>query len=103
MDILSTSVGVLIGLVTTSLFRVIESGVKKRVTVRSPESKAIAELVPAVNMILSCMGAMLTAEEASLEALHGQCNGNIDDALKKITGAKNNYRAYIDDQVKIGG
>jgi len=31
MDILSTSVGVLIGLVTTSLFRVIESGVKKRV------------------------------------------------------------------------
>lgn len=30
MDILSTSVGVLIGLVTTSLFRLIESGVKKK-------------------------------------------------------------------------
>ena len=103
MDILSTSVGVLIGLITTSLFRVIESGVKKRVTVRSPESKAIAELVPAVNMVLSCMGAMLTAEEASLEALHGQCNGNIDEALKKISGAKKSYRDYIDDQVKIGG
>jgi hypothetical protein len=29
MDILSTSVGVLIGLVTTSLFKLIESGVKK--------------------------------------------------------------------------
>ncbi len=103
MDMLSTSVGVLIGLITTSLFRVIEGVVKKRVTVRSPESKAIAELVPAVNMVLSCMGAMLTAEEASLEALHGQCNGNIDEALKKITGAKKNYRDYIDDQVKIGG
>ena len=37
MDILSTSVGVLIGLVTTSLFRVIEGVVKKRVTVRSPD------------------------------------------------------------------
>ncbi len=59
MDILSTSVGVLIGLVTTSLFRFVEGVVKKRVTVRSPESKAIAELVPAVNMILSCMGAKL--------------------------------------------
>jgi hypothetical protein len=103
MDILSTSVGVLIGLIVTSIFRIAESGIRKRITVRSPESKAIQEIVPAVNMILSCLGAMLTAEEASLEALHGQCNGNIDEALEKVTKAKQKYRNYIDDQVQIGG
>lgn len=85
----------------TSLYRLAESSLRKRVTVRSPEMQAVLQMVPAVNMMVPVLGSLLAGQQASLEALKGQCNGNVDKALSKIDKARMLYDDYIMGQAIV--
>jgi hypothetical protein len=88
-------------LLITSLYRLAESSLRKRVTVRSPEMQAVLQMVPAVNMMVPVLGAVLTGQKASLEALKGKCNGNVDHALSTVDKAKHAYDDYLIGQATV--
>ena len=90
-------------LIITSIYRLTESGIRKRVTVRSPEMKAVLQLGPAMNMTVPVLGALLMGQQATLEALKGQCNGNVDKALTRIDKARSLYDNYLIEQAEIAG
>ena len=90
-------------LIITSIYRLMESGIRKRVTVRSPEMAAVMQIVPTVNMMVPVLGSLLIGQQASLEALKGKCNGNIDKALTRIDKARSLYDNYLIEQAEIEG
>ena len=90
-------------LIITSIYRLMESGIRKRVTVRSPEMAAVMQIVPTVNMMVPVLGSLLIGQQASLEALKGQRNGNVDKALTRIEKARSLYDNYLIEQAEIEG
>lgn len=76
---------------------------------------SMGDLVQVSNVLLEIniaqtesIGTMLTASKATLEALKGNCNGNVTDALIEITehikkheSAKTKLSKYIQDRAKI--
>jgi hypothetical protein len=89
-------------LLITSLYRLAESSLRKRVTVRSPEMQAVLQMVPAVNMMVPVLGSLLAGQKASLEALkEGKCNGNVDHALSTIDKAKHDFDDYLIGQAAV--
>lgn len=88
-------------LLVTSLYRLAESSIRKRVTVRSPEMQAVLQMVPAVNMMVPVLGSLLAGQKASLEALKGKCNGNVDHALSTIDDAKHKFDTYLMTQASV--
>jgi hypothetical protein len=89
-------------LLITSIYRLAESGIRKRITVRSPEMAAVMQIVPTVNMMVPVLGSLLIGQQASLEALkNGKCNGNVDKALSRIERARAQYDDYLVDQASV--
>ena len=101
--ILSAIIGVLIGLTVTGAYNLTATAVRKRVTVRSPEARAIGQIVPAVNALIESQGPMLQGTIAIMEALKGQCNGNIDQALEVNRRAKEKFDAFLVGSARIEG
>lgn len=91
-------------LLITSIYRLAESSIRKRVTVRSPEMAAVMQIVPTVNMMVPVLGSLLLGQQASLEALKkGKCNGNVDKALARIDEARSLYDDYLIGQATVEG
>jgi hypothetical protein len=89
-------------LIITSLYRLAESSLRKRITVRSPEMGAVMQIVPTVNMMVPVLGSLLIGQQASLEALkNGKCNGNVDKALSRIDKARSLYDDYLIGQAIV--
>ena len=100
-ELVSTGLGVLIGLGITGAYGLTSTAIRKRVTVRSPEGRAIDQIVPAVNALLESQGPMLHGTIAIMEALKGQCNGNVDDALKINREAKQKFDAFLVESARV--
>lgn len=93
---------ILAGLIIASLYGMITAHIRKRVVIRSPEASAISSITPAVNALLESNGPMMQGIIAILEAQKGQCNGNVDDALKVNRAAKVKFDKFLVSQAKVG-
>ena len=93
--------GAVVTLIVGSLYNLLIVAVRKRVTVRSPEAKAISELVPAVNALIESNGPMMQGIIAILEAQKGICNGNVDEALHANREAKKRFDAFLVGSAKV--
>lgn len=100
-DIVDYAIGAAIALVLGSIYSVVKTAVRKRVVVRSPESAAIAKLVPVVNVILDMQGTQTEALITLLEVQKGICNGNVDKALLKTQASKAKYDELLLGAAKI--
>lgn len=80
----------------------IKTAVRRRVTIRSPESVAIAKMVPAVNALVEVQGPQLEALVALLEATKGICNGNVDRALETTQDARQRFHSFLEQSAKVG-
>ena len=88
-------------LIASGIYSVVKSGVRRRVSIRSPESQAIEQIVPAVNALIVANGPMMTGIIAILEAQKGECNGNVDAALKVNREAKKKFDRFLESQAKV--
>ena len=100
-ELVNTGVGVLIGLAITGAYGLTATAIRRRVTVRSPEGRAIDQIVPAVNALIESQGPMLHGTIAIMEALKGQCNGNVDAALEVNREAKKKFDEFISSSAKV--
>ena len=100
-ELVNTGVGVLIGLAITGVYGLTATAIRRRVTVRSPEGRALDKIGPAVNALLESQGPMLHGTIAIMEALKGQCNGNVDDALKINREAKQKFDAFLVESARV--
>ena len=100
-ELINTGAGVLIGLAITGVYGLTATAIRRRVTVRSPEGRAIDQIVPAVNALIESQGPMLHGTIAIMEALKGQCNGNVDDALKINREAKQKFDAFLVESARV--
>jgi hypothetical protein len=66
----------------------------KRVRVHSPDSEAIAKIVPAVNMLIEIKGPELEMLVALGEAMQGKNNGNVTGALKSTRNIQERFDQY---------
>jgi len=98
---LSAAFGMIGAFILTALLRMAEKAIGKRVTVKSPESKAIEKIVPALNAVLEIQGPQTQAMIAMLEAQKGYCNGNVDRALEEMEQAKARYDKFLRDSAKV--
>jgi hypothetical protein len=87
--------------ILTAVLRMVETAIRRRVSIRSPESAAIQKIVPALNAVLEIQGPQTQAMIAMLEAQKGYCNGNVDEALDNMRQAKNRYDRFLHDSVKV--
>jgi len=95
--------GAVVTLVVGSIYNLLITSIRRRVTVQSPEAKAIAELVPAVNALIESNGPMMQGIIAILEAKKGICDGTVDRALESMTNAKNKFDFFLVGSAKIEG
>lgn len=95
------ALSILIGLIIASIYSLFKAHIRQRVTIRSPEAAAITSITPAVNALIESNGPMMQGIIAILEAQKGQCNGNIDEALKVNRAAKKRFDAFLVGQAKI--
>jgi hypothetical protein len=87
----------------TSLYGLASTAVRKRVTVRSPEARAIEQMAPAVNALMEANSPMMHGIIAILEAQKGECNGNVDKALELNREAKSRFDRFLMAQAKVEG
>jgi len=99
--ILVAALAALGGLIAASFYGLLSSAVRKRVTIRSPEAKSIEQIVPAVNALIEANGPMMQGIIAILEAQKGECNGNVDAALKVNREAKKKFDRYLVSQARV--
>jgi hypothetical protein len=88
-------------MILTSLYGLATSAIRKRVTISSPESKAIEQLIPTVNALLEMQGPQTRALIAILEAQKGQCNGNVDEALVVTRAAHKRFNDFLTDSARV--
>lgn len=88
-------------MVLTSLYGLATTALRKRVQIRSPESRAIEQLVPTVNALLEMQGPQTRALIAILEAQKGQCNGNVDEALIVTRAAHARFNDFLTDSARV--
>ena len=100
-DMIPVAIGAAIALLVTSIYNLTATAIRKRVSIRSPESQAIEQLVPAVNALLDMQGPQMRAHIATLEALQGQCNGNVTDALTITRAAHAKYNEFLTDSARV--
>jgi len=100
--ILVAALAALGGLIAASIYGLISSAVRKRVTIRSPEARAIEEIAPAVNALMASQPAMMQGIIAILEAQKGQCNGNIDRALEVNRDAHARFNEFLISSARVG-
>jgi len=95
------ALSVLGGLVIASIYGMFTAHIRKRVVIRSPEAAAITSITPAVNALIESNGPMMQGIIAILEAQKGQCNGNVDEALRVNREAKKKFDHFLVSQAKI--
>lgn len=88
-------------MVLTSLYGLAAAALRKRVTVRSPEARAIEQLVPTVNALLEAQPSQMQALIAILEAQKGICNGNVDEALSITRAAHAKFNSFLVDSARV--
>lgn len=88
-------------LIVASIYNLIATAVRKRVSVRSPEARAIEQITPAVNALMETNGPMMQGIIAILEAQKGQCNGNVDAALAVNRAAKQKFDLFLVNSAKV--
>jgi len=101
IEIVPVAIGATVALLTTSLYSLASTAIKKRVTIQSPESCAIEQLVPAVNVLIEMQGPQIRAHIATLEALQGQCNGNVTDALVITRAAHAKFNEFLTESARV--
>jgi len=101
IDLPVVAATVIITLSLTSIYGLLATAVRKRVSVRSPEAKIIDQLVPAVNALLTATSPMLQGIIAILEAQKGQCNGNVDAALSVTRETKKEFDKFLIESAKV--
>ena len=89
-------------MVLTSLYGLAAAALRKRVTIRSPEARAIEEIAPAVNALMASQPAMMQGIIAILEAQKGQCNGNVDRALEVNRAAHARFNEFLISSARVG-
>ncbi len=94
-DMIPVAIGAAIALVVSSIYNLLSTAIRKRVTVRSPEAASIEQIRPAVNALLKANSPMMQGIIAILEAQKGQCNGNVDDALSVNRQAKKDFDEFL--------
>ena len=90
-------------MILTSIYGLATTALRKRVSIRSPESKAIEQLIPAVNVLIEMQGPQMRAHIATLEALQGQCNGNVTEALEITRAAHANFNSFLVESARVQG
>lgn len=100
-ETLAAAAGIIGTFILMSILRMAETAIRKRVSVRSPEAKAIEKIVPALNAVLEIQGPQTQAMIAMLEAQKGYCNGNVDTALDSMRIAKVKYDSFLQDSAKV--
>lgn len=100
-NILISALSILGTLLLTSIYRLISASIRKRVTVKSPEMRAIEQLIPTVNMLLDMQGPQITVLITILEVQKGICNGNIEIALEKAYDYKKRFDDFLMAQAKV--
>lgn len=88
-------------MVLASLYSLATTAIRKRVSIRSPESRAIEQLIPTVNALLEMQGPQTRALIAILEAQQGQCNGNVTEALTITRAAHAKFNDFLTDQARV--
>ena len=88
-------------MILTSIYGLATTALRKRVSIRSPESKAIEQLIPAVNVLIEMQGPQMRAHIATLEALQGQCNGNVTEALVITRAAHTRFNDFLTDAARV--
>ena len=101
-ETLVAALSVLGTMIAASLYGLATTAIRKRVHIRSPEAQAIEQITPAVNALIESNGPMMQGIIAILEAQKGQCNGNVDDALKVNRAAKVKFDKFLVTQAKVG-
>ena len=101
MDILAAAGGAGVALIVSGIYNLVATAVRKRVSVRSPESKAIEQIVPAVNALLESTSPMMQGLIALMEAQKGICNGNVDDALEVNRDAKDRFDRFLRNSAMV--
>lgn len=99
--LISIALGVLIGLIVTGLYGLTATAIRKRVSVRSPEARAIEQMAPAVNALIEANSPMMQGIIAILEAQKGECNGNVEAALAANREAKQRFDRYLQAQARV--
>jgi len=102
-ETLIAALSVLATMIAASLYGLATTAIRKRVHIRSPESQAIEQIVPAVNALMEMQGPQTQALIAILEAQKGICNGNVDSALETTREAKDRFERFLLGQARIGG
>jgi len=88
-------------MVVASLYGLVSTAIRRRVTIRSPEARSIAQIAPAVNALIESNGPMMQGIIAILEAQKGICNGNVDDALDANRRAKKKFEKFLYEQARV--
>jgi len=99
--ILVAALAILGTMILTSLYGLAAAALKRRVTISSPESKAIEKLVPTVNALLDMQGPQTRALIAILEAQQGQCNGNVTEALIVTRAAHSRFNDFLTGSARV--
>lgn len=100
-SMLTTMIAVLVTLIISGLYGLASTALRKRVTIRSPESQAIEQIIPAVNVLIEMQGPQMRAHIATLEALQGQCNGNVTEALVITRAAHTRFNDFLTDAARV--
>lgn len=100
-SMLTATIASLGTLIVTSLYGMATTALRKRVTIRSPEAQAIEQIIPAVNVLIEMQGPQMRAHIATLEALQGQCNGNVTEALVITRAAHARFNDFLTDSARV--
>ncbi len=101
--LIALAAGSIVSLAVTGIFAMVARYLKRRVTVASPESRQLEQLVPLVNALARTTGPQNDALIAILEAQKGICNGNVDRALEKMRTTRDEFNAFLVSSARIGG
>lgn len=91
--------GIMLAWIGSKLTRWLDS----RIRLSSPESRAIAEIVPTINMMAATYGSLLYGTKTLLEVTQGNCNGNVDESLNKINEGVDVYEKYVSQRLIVRG
>ncbi len=94
------AIGAGITLIVGGIYKIITEVIRRNVSIKSPESKSLDRLIPAVNELIEIQAPQMDALIAILEAQQGFVNGNIEIALIKMREAKSKYDKFLTNAAK---
>jgi hypothetical protein len=104
---LAAAIGTAGGAVLSGVFSGVARSISKRASLpeqQGVEIKALAgrttRLENGMTLLVDLQDTELEAHKATLEALHGTCNGNVTDALTAISDGRAKYQNYLKEGKK---